>query len=78
MVRKRSRDEMETKEPIQESSTLHRLRNTWQFANLAQYLHMFIDALKFDKDFDIEVRPCTQDLVACAGGLIQGHRLTIF
>ncbi|KAF2648179.1 hypothetical protein K491DRAFT_784254 [Lophiostoma macrostomum CBS 122681] len=52
--RKRARDEMEADEPTQEPSTLHKLRNMWQFANVAQYLHLFLDALKFDKDFDIE------------------------
>lgn len=60
--RKRARDEMEAEAPVEEPTTLHKLRNMWQFANLAQYLHLFIDALKFDKDFDIEVLP------SCAGG----------
>jgi hypothetical protein len=53
--RKRARDEVEAEEPVQEPSTLQRLRNMWQFANLSQYLHLFIEALKFDSDFDIEV-----------------------
>jgi hypothetical protein len=67
--RKRARDEMEADEPAQEPSTLHKLRNMWQFANLAQYLHLFLDALKFDKDFDIEVRRhCARQRVACAEG----------
>lgn len=56
VARKRGRDEMEAEEPVEEPSMLHKLRNMWQFANLAQYLHLFIGALKIDHDFDIEVR----------------------
>jgi len=54
-ARKRARDEMETEEAAEEPSTLHTLRNMWQFANLAQYLSLFGDAVKVDKDFDIDV-----------------------
>ncbi|KAF2255696.1 hypothetical protein BU26DRAFT_498484 [Trematosphaeria pertusa] len=54
VARKRGRDEMEAEEPVEEPSMLHKLRNMWQFANLAQYLHLFIGALKIDHDFDIE------------------------
>lgn len=53
---------MEAEEPAEEPTVLHKLRNMWQFANLAQYLHNFIDALRVDKDFDIEV------CLHCAGG----------
>ncbi|KAF2189679.1 hypothetical protein K469DRAFT_658746 [Zopfia rhizophila CBS 207.26] len=52
--RKRARDEMEAEEPPQEPSTLEKLRNMWQFANLMQYINLFGDAVKIDKDFDIE------------------------
>ncbi|ORY13759.1 hypothetical protein BCR34DRAFT_480526 [Clohesyomyces aquaticus] len=52
--RKRARDEMEAEEPAQEPSPLQRLRNMWQFANLMQYINLFSDALKIDKEFDIE------------------------
>lgn len=55
-ARKRAASEMEADEPVQEPSTLQRLRNMWQFANLAQYISLFGDAVKIDKDFDIEVR----------------------
>lgn len=55
--RKRAREEMEVETGPEEPTMLHKLRNMWQFANLAQYLALFIDALKLDKDFDIEVRP---------------------
>jgi hypothetical protein len=53
--RKRAADEMEAEAPVQEPSTLQKLRNMWQFANLAQYISLFGDAVKIDKDFDIEV-----------------------
>lgn len=53
--RKRARDESEVEEHREEPSMLHRLRNMWQFANLAQYISLFGDAIKIDKDFDIEV-----------------------
>lgn len=56
-ARKRARDEMEAEEPVEAPSTLQKLRNMWQFANLAQYISLFGDAVKIDKDFDIEVRP---------------------
>ena len=56
-ARKRGASEMDMDEPVQESSTLQKLRNMWQFANLAQYINIFGDAVKIDKDFDIEVRP---------------------
>lgn len=56
-ARKRARDEMEAEEPVEAPSTLQTLRNMWQFANLAQYISLFGDAVKIDKDFDIEVCP---------------------
>ncbi|KAF2706776.1 hypothetical protein K504DRAFT_412324 [Pleomassaria siparia CBS 279.74] len=52
--RKRARDEMEIDETPQEPSMLHKLRNMWQFANLAQYIFLFGDAVKIDSDLDIE------------------------
>ncbi len=63
--RKRARDEVEVETPAEEPTTLHKLRNMWHFANLAQYLALFIDALKIDKDLDIEVPA----LPRCAGRL---------
>ncbi|KAJ4986933.1 PHD-finger domain-containing protein [Stagonosporopsis vannaccii] len=53
-ARKRAASEMEVEEHVEAPSTLHRLRNMWQFANLAQYIAIFGDAVKIDKDFDIE------------------------
>ncbi|CAA9958368.1 PHD multi-domain protein [Pyrenophora teres f. maculata] len=52
--RKRAADEMETEAAVEEPSTLQRLRNMWEFANLAQYISLFGDAVKIDKDLDIE------------------------
>jgi hypothetical protein len=46
---------MDVEEAVE--STLTRLRSMWQFANLSQYLSLFGDAIKIDKDFDIEVGP---------------------
>ena len=53
--RKRAAEEMEAEAPVEEPSTLQKLRNMWQFSNLAQYISLFGDAVKIDKDFDIEV-----------------------
>jgi hypothetical protein len=53
--RKRARDEMEAEEPAPEPSLLHKIRNMWQFANLAQYIFLFGDAVKIDNELDIEV-----------------------
>ncbi|CAI6245617.1 unnamed protein product [Periconia digitata] len=53
-TRKRARAEMEAETPVEEPSTLQKLRNMWQFANLAQYLHLFRGPLKLTGDFTIE------------------------
>lgn len=53
--RRRAAEEMEAEAPVEEPSTLQKLRNMWQFSNLAQYISLFGDAVKIDKDFDIEV-----------------------
>lgn len=60
VARKRARDEMETEPSVEEPTVLQKLRNMWQFANLAQYLFLFKGALKIDDDFDIEVRVCAR------------------
>jgi hypothetical protein len=41
---------------VEESDTLTRLRNMWEFANLAQFLSLFGKFLKIDGDLSIEVR----------------------
>ena len=54
---------MEEPEAPHEQSLLDKLRNMWEFASLYQYIFIFGDAVKIDKDFDIEVRyppPCTR------------------
>ena len=55
-ARKRAASELETDEHVEAPSTLRQLRDMWQFANLAQYIAIFGDAVKIDKDFDMEVR----------------------
>lgn len=40
----------------QPASTLCRIRNMWQFANLCQWIYMFGKAVKVDDAIDIEVR----------------------
>ena len=53
--RKRTRDEMESSELTPESSMLDKLRNTWELANLMQYIYIFGKAVKIDEDLTIEV-----------------------
>lgn len=38
-----------------EPTTLERLRNMWEFANLAEWIFIFGKAVKIDEDLDIEV-----------------------
>ncbi|KAH6678388.1 hypothetical protein B0J14DRAFT_321330 [Halenospora varia] len=52
--RKRGRQEMEAVEPPKEQSMLDRIRNMWQFANLAQWIFTFGRAVKIDENLDIE------------------------
>ena len=63
VARKRGREEMESAEPIPERSLLDKLRNTWEFANLMQYIFIFGKAVKIDEDLDIEVHPVCSSLV---------------
>ena len=53
--RKRNRDEMESSEPAPESGMIDKLRNTWELANLMQYIYIFGKAVKIDEDLTIEV-----------------------
>ena len=50
-------ESIEPPEPPQDEAMLARLRNTWEFANLMQYIFIFGRAVKIDEDFDIEVHP---------------------
>ena len=68
---------MEAEEAVGEPSTLQKLRSMWQFANLAQYISLFGDAVKIDKDFDIEVRPrCAWPSASAPEQSPMGHGLT--
>jgi hypothetical protein len=46
---------MEAVEPSKELSLLDRIRNMWEFANLAQWIFIFGRAVKLDENLDIEV-----------------------
>jgi hypothetical protein len=46
---------MEAVEPPKEPSFLDRIRNMWEFANLAQWIFIFGRAVKIDENLDIEV-----------------------
>ena len=48
---------MESSEPPPEMSLLQRIRNTWEFSNLMQYIFIFGKAVKIDEDFSIDVGP---------------------
>ena len=46
---------MEVPEPPAERSMIERIRNMWEFANLAQWIYIFGKAIKIDENLDIEV-----------------------
>ncbi|KAF1831860.1 hypothetical protein BDW02DRAFT_555941 [Decorospora gaudefroyi] len=77
--RKRAAEEMAAEEPAEEPSTLQKLRNMWQFANLAQYISLFGDAVRIDKDLDIEelesecLKPQPSDRLAQIGLALLKH-----
>ncbi|KAI4229115.1 MAG: hypothetical protein LQ349_006440 [Xanthoria aureola] len=52
--RKRGRAEMESSEPAPEPTLLQRIRNTWEFSNLMQFIFIFGKAVKIDEDFSVE------------------------
>lgn len=58
--RKRGRQEVEAIEApapvLKEPGLLERMRNMWQFANLAQWIFLFGKVVKLEEDLDIEVR----------------------
>jgi hypothetical protein len=51
---------MEAVEPPKERSLLDRIRNMWEFANLAQWIFIFGRAVKIDENLDIEVSISTR------------------
>jgi hypothetical protein len=53
--KKRGRQEMEDAEPQEERPMIERIRNMWEFANLAQWIYIFGKAVKIDENLDIEV-----------------------
>ncbi|PWY80644.1 PHD finger domain protein [Aspergillus heteromorphus CBS 117.55] len=54
--RKRARSEVDAtpEQPPEEPGLLHQLQNSWEFANLMQYIAMFGKLMKIDEDFGIE------------------------
>lgn len=46
---------MEASEPALEPTMLDKLRNTWEFANIMQYIYIFGRVVKIDEDLTIEV-----------------------
>ncbi|KAJ4296781.1 hypothetical protein N0V90_006829 [Kalmusia sp. IMI 367209] len=79
VARKRGRDEMEVEAPVEEPTMLQKLRNMWQFANLAQYISLFKGALKINEDFGIEeletecLMPQPSDMLAAIGLALLKH-----
>ena len=57
-ARKRGRHEMEAVvETPKEPSLIERIRNMWEFANLAQWIFIFGRVVKIDENLGIEVHP---------------------
>ena len=54
--RKRDRKKLEADQSSEQPSLLDRIRNMWEFANIAQYLFLFGKAARIDEDYSIEVR----------------------
>lgn len=56
--RKRSRSEAVAateQQPSEESGLLQRIRSSWEFASLMQYIAIFGKVMKIDEEFEIEV-----------------------
>ncbi|KAL1618917.1 hypothetical protein SLS54_007033 [Diplodia seriata] len=66
-ARKRARQEVEQEEqpPNQEPTKLEKLRNTWEFASLVQYIYTFGNVVKIDEDIDVDVSISPQPSAAC-------------
>lgn len=59
-TRKRSRSEAVAtteKQPSEGLGLLQRIRNSWEFASLMQYIAIFGKVMKIDDEFEIEVWP---------------------
>lgn len=58
VTRKRSRSEAVAtteQQPAEELGLLQRIRNSWEFASLMQYIAIFGGIMKIDNEFEIEV-----------------------
>ena len=71
--RKRVRRDVEPEEHVQpadapaDASLLQRIRNTWQFANLFQWIYLFGKVVKIDESIDIEVsKRLASELAPCS------------
>lgn len=68
---KRTADEAQLDIPLEPEvapdsvETRDRLRNMWEFAALMQFIQTFGDALKIDKEVDIEVGRSERETVVC-------------
>lgn len=52
--------DVETQQPSPELDLLRRIRNSWQFANLFQWIYLFGRVVKIDDSVDIDVwSPCS-------------------
>jgi len=60
-ARKRAFDEVDSSVVVSTpgappNSLLHKIRNTWEFAALMQYIFFFGEAVRIDRELDIDVR----------------------
>ncbi|KAI5862714.1 hypothetical protein GGS23DRAFT_89017 [Durotheca rogersii] len=53
-TRRDNEPEPDAPEPPKESSLLQRVRNTWQFANLFQWIYLFGKVVKIDENIDVD------------------------
>lgn len=78
--KKRGRQEMEVETQAVESSKqlslLDRIRSTWEFANLAQYIFIFGRAVKIDENLDIEVCTSTSSCASRQVAVLHTDKLT--
>jgi hypothetical protein len=57
---------MEDVDPQEERPMIERIRNMWEFANLAQWIYIFGKAVKIDEDLDIEVERAFNLIISVA------------
>ena len=78
MTRKRVYEEMELADSENGPSLLTKLRNTWEFANLMQYIYIFGKAVKIDEDLDIEVHTVDLDLAGLRHSMKESYWFTMY